>query len=150
MIFGGEAMVPSATTMAPQRILIVDDEPFSLEVARSIVELAGLEGIVVDSGESAVRQAQQGRFAAILMDIQMPGMDGVEASGRIRQIPGYEDVPILALTANAFAEDIARYLAAGISQVLTKPLDLDKLLQALQTWLDDRSASRADQADRPS
>ena len=135
---------------AGARILIVDDEPFSLEVARSIVELAGLEGIVVDSGESAVRQAQQGRFAAILMDIQMPGMDGVEASGRIRQIPGYEDVPILALTANAFAEDIARYLAAGISQVLTKPLDLDKLLQALQTWLDDRSASRADQADRPS
>ena len=68
--------------------------------------------------------------------IQMPTMDGIEATQRIRAIPACATMPILAVTANAFVADATRYLEAGIDQVLTKPLELNQLLLALNVWLD--------------
>jgi CheY-like chemotaxis protein len=70
----------------------------------------------------AVALAQKNRYAAIFMDMQMPKLNGVEATQQIRQLPGYRDIPIIAMTANAFAEDKAKCLAAGMNDFLTKPL----------------------------
>ncbi len=118
------------------RILVVDDDSSNLDVTRSLVEAAGLHADVVSSGEAALLRVRQETYALILMDIQMPMMDGIEATQRIRAIPACATMPILAVTANAFAADATRYLEAGIDQVLTKPLELNQLLLALNVWLD--------------
>ena len=118
-----------------ERVLVVDDEPLGREVTKAMVEMAGIEVDAVAGGEEAIQHAQRHRYALILMDIQMPVIDGTETTGRIRRLDGYSDVPILALTANAFAEDAARYLEAGMNQVLTKPVEMEELMRALESWL---------------
>ena len=124
------------------RILVVDDDSSNLDVTRSLVEAAGLHADVVSSGEAALLRVRQETYALILMDIQMPMMDGIEATQRIRAIPACATMPILAVTANAFAADATRYLEAGIDQVLTKPLELNQLLLALNVWLDRGQTAR--------
>ena len=75
--------------------------------------------------------AQKTVYAAIFMDMQMPNINGLEAARQIRQIPGYRETPIIAMTANAFAEDKARCLAAGMNDFLVKPFDPDTLFATL-------------------
>ena len=79
------------------------------------------------------------RYAAIFMDMQMPKLNGVEATQEIRQLPGYRDIPIIAMTANAFAEDKAKCLAAGMSDFLVKPFNSDQLFAILLRALSKRS-----------
>ena len=76
------------------------------------------------------------QYALILMDMQMPVMDGLEATRRIRQLPGYENTPILAMTANAFAEDKERCLEAGMNDFLTKPINPGQIFSSLLGWLE--------------
>ncbi|HLO62116.1 MAG TPA: response regulator [Azonexus sp.] len=118
------------------RILLVEDEPLNREVAIELIEdLAEVFVDVAETGEAAVLKAQESAYDLILMDLQMPGMDGFEATRRIRCLPGYADTPIIALTANVFAEDRERCLAAGMNDHLAKPVDPERLRAGLQRWL---------------
>jgi CheY-like chemotaxis protein len=88
-----------------------------------------------DDGVEAVRLSTENDYALILMDMQMPNMDGLEATRRIRQGRHGADTPIVAMTANAFAEDRARCLEAGMNDFLTKPVMPETLYGVVDTWL---------------
>ncbi len=126
---------------AGARVLIVEDNPVNQEVARLMLELAGLEVDVADNGAEAVERAAAARYDLVLMDMQMPVMDGLQATQRIRALPKSGQMPILAMTANAFAEDRAACLAAGMDDHVTKPVNPDELYATVLHWL--RHPSRA-------
>ncbi|MCJ8509435.1 ATP-binding protein [Rhizobium lemnae] len=113
-------------------ILIVEDNPVNQAVASGLLTAAGHRCEVVDGGLAALERIQHRSFDVVLMDLQMPGMDGFEATRRIRALGGeIGALPIIALTANAMREDIERSLAAGIDGHLSKPIDIDALLRLL-------------------
>jgi PAS domain S-box-containing protein len=103
------------------RVLVVDDELVNGEIASILLEDAGLKVDHAEDGIRAVDLAGQTVYGAILMDMQMPRMDGLDATRNILQLPGYANVPIVAMTGNAFAEDKARCLAAGMVDFIAKP-----------------------------
>jgi PAS domain S-box-containing protein len=117
------------------RILLAEDEPINQEVSRCLLEDAGLMVDLAEDGEVAVALAKQNRYALILMDMQMPNLNGIDATRAIRTLPGYEHTPILAMTANAFEEDRQRCIEAGMNEHIGKPVDPDKLYETLLKWL---------------
>jgi CheY-like chemotaxis protein len=125
---------------AGQRILVVDDEPVNREIALMQLEDADLLVDTAEDGAAAVALVQKNRYAAIFMDMQMPKLNGVDATRLIRQLPGYQDTPIIAMTANAFAEDKAQCLAAGMNDFLIKPFNPDELFAILLRLLSRRDA----------
>jgi PAS domain S-box-containing protein len=120
---------------AGTRILVVEDEPVNLEVMQFLLNEASLTPDVARDGQEAVEMARRGGYALILMDVQMPVMGGLEATRAIRQLPDMADVPILALTANAFDEDRAACLAAGMNDHIGKPVVPDILCKIVLQWL---------------
>ncbi|MEF8699993.1 MAG: PAS domain S-box protein [Candidatus Accumulibacter sp. UW20] len=113
------------------RILLAEDNPINIEVVQQMLHAAGLDVVVAPNGRIALEKARTERFDLILMDMQMPEMDGIEATQAIRCLPPYATTPILALTANAFAEDRRACLEAGMNEVLTKPVNPTQLYEAL-------------------
>ena len=124
---------------AGQRILVVDDEPINREVALMQLEAVDLVADTAEDGAEAVAMAQKNSYAAIFMDMQMPKLNGVESTQEIRQLPGYRDTPIIAMTANAFAEDKTRCIEAGMNDFLIKPFNPNELFATLL-----RSLSRSE------
>ena len=123
------------TSFAGTRILLAEDEPINREIAMIVLSDVGLLVDSAEDGEQAIALASRNAYALILMDMQMPKIDGLEATRRIRQLPGYSSLPIIALTANAFGEDKARCLAAGMTDFTTKPIDPDALYELLLSCL---------------
>ncbi len=117
------------------RVLLAEDEPVNGEVARTLLEAQGLVVDVAVDGVEAVALARQTPYALILMDIQMPNLNGVDATRAIRALPSHARTPVLAMTANAFAEDRKVCLAAGMDDHLPKPVIPDRLYEAVLTWL---------------
>jgi CheY-like chemotaxis protein len=117
-------------------VLLVEDNPLNQEINAQLLRLLGLEVEVAEDGLQAVaRLSQSTHFDLVLMDVQMPRMDGLEATRRVRQLPEHRHTPIIALTANAFAEDRQNCLEAGMDDFLAKPVDPQALAQALQRQL---------------
>lgn len=108
---------------AGQRVLLVDDDAFNREIGAILLQDVGLEVDLAEDGQQAVEMAGRAAYALILMDMQMPRLDGLEATRQIRCLPGLARTPIVAMTANAFKEDRLRCLQAGMDDYLTKPVD---------------------------
>ena len=104
------------------RLLLVEDDPLNQEVALILLGEIGWSIDVADNGQSAVDMASANDYQLILMDMHMPVMDGIEATRKIRQLPKGGELPILAMTANAFTEDKRLCLDAGMNDFLTKPV----------------------------
>ena len=132
------------------RLLLAEDNAINAEVITQIIHATELDIAVATNGRVALEMASEQRFALILMDMQMPVMDGLEATRAIRRISAYADTPILALTANAFAEDRRACLEAGMNDVLTKPVEPALLYQALARWLPASNLAAALSAPLPS
>ena len=132
---GPAAPSPRAAIAPAQRILLVEDDPVNRMVACELLEDFSVQVDAVDDGEKAVEMAAQGGYALILMDLQLPGMDGIAAARAIRSRDDGQDVRIVALTANAFDEDRERCFAAGMDDFIAKPILPERFHQVLEKWL---------------
>jgi signal transduction histidine kinase/DNA-binding response OmpR family regulator len=119
------------------RILVAEDQPVNQQVIREILEQAGMLVTVTNNGKDAVAAIAEGalHYDAVLMDLRMPVMDGYEATRLIRQLPGYCDLPVIALTAHAMGEERSRCHDAGMNDHLAKPIDVTQLMATLSHWL---------------
>ena len=114
---------------------MAEDDLVNAHVARAILEDAGLVVDVAADGREAVEMATRGGYRLVLMDMQMPNMDGLDATREIRRRLPAGRLPIVAMTANAFADDAARCFDAGMDDFVSKPVDPDRLYATLRRWL---------------
>jgi CheY-like chemotaxis protein len=121
-------------------VLLAEDEPINQEITRGLLEDAGLIVHTADNGEVAVQMAQANDYSLILMDMQMPIMNGIDATLAIRKLAGYAETPILAMTANVFTEDRDKCLASGMNDFIAKPADPEQMYRVLYRWLCGKSA----------
>jgi CheY-like chemotaxis protein len=125
---------PDYSALQGMRVLLAEDNLVNQLVAQQILKSAGIEVVTVENGDEAVKTIQRAPFDAVLMDIQMPVMDGYEATRQIRQQHSATELPIIAMTANAMQEDRELALEAGMNDHLGKPIDVDLLYQTLLRW----------------
>ncbi|MDD2743862.1 MAG: response regulator, partial [Rhodocyclaceae bacterium] len=126
-----EYEVPAFEALAGHHVLIVEDEPINREIAGELLSDAGVSSDCAEDGRQAVERVRNNHYDLILMDMQMPEMDGLEATRQIRQLPGCAMLPIVAMTANAFSEDRERCRVAGMTDFMSKPIDPDVLFATL-------------------
>ena len=131
---------PHAATDRDRRVLIVEDNPLNMEIATELVGMAGILTDTAENGKIAVNKmaaAPDGYYDLIFMDMQMPVMDGCEAARQIRNLDRRDarTIPIVAMTANAFAEDIEKTRQAGMNEHVAKPIDFERLKSVLERWL---------------
>ncbi|MFY3386036.1 response regulator [Paracidovorax sp. MALMAid1276] len=134
----------AAADTGPRRVLVVDDNPINLQVACGLLKHGGVAVDTAEDGQEAMERlaaAPPGTYSAVLMDIQMPVMDGLSATRALRAQEAWQRLPIVAMTANATHADIEAAFAAGMNAYLAKPLLEDHLWRALAPWVQPRRAA---------
>ncbi|MCH2242585.1 MAG: response regulator [Aquabacterium sp.] len=137
---------PAPDALAGVRVLVVEDDPVNSMLAIEMLRSAGADVDTVDSGPAALAWLRAQPADVVLMDWRMPGMDGLEATRRIRAGqagPAARRVPVIGLTANAFAEDRQACLDAGMDHVLTKPIERNRMLHDVRQWAKSAESARA-------
>ena len=121
--------------MMHERILIIEDNPLNMELASDLLEAAGFIVVGAMSAEEGIQWARSERPCLILMDIALPGMDGLSATALLKADPRTSDIPVVALTAQAMKGDADRALAAGCAGYLTKPIDTRAFARTVAGYL---------------
>ena len=122
--------------MANELILIVEDNPKNLKLVRDTLRVKGYRTIEAGTGEEGVRLAREQRPALILMDIQLPGISGIEAFGQLRADPATRPIPVIAVTASVMAEDRQKIMASGYDGFQGKPISMRELLETVRRILE--------------
>ncbi|HEB97554.1 MAG TPA: response regulator [Sedimenticola thiotaurini] len=125
----------SAAGLAGARILLVEDNDINRELATDLLTGVGIRVETAHNGQEAVERVQREAFDGVLMDIQLPVMDGYEATRRIREQERFADLPIIAMTANAMAGDRERCLEAGMNDHIAKPISVQEMFRTLARWI---------------
>ncbi|WED20566.1 response regulator [Vibrio sp. JC009] len=120
--------------LAGKKLLLAEDNVFNQEVAIELLSKFGIEAIVAETGQQAVDKLQTADFDGVLMDIQMPVMDGYEATARIRKMDGYLELPIIAMTANAMHDEVSAMMDCGMNDHIAKPINVENLRNKLIKW----------------
>ena len=123
-------------------VLVVEDEQVNRELMETLLTDVGLTIDLAEDGLSAIAFAKESLYDLILMDVQMPKMDGITATQHIRCLPHYDTVPILATTANAFVEDRQRCLDAGMDDYIAKPITPSELYSTILKWLEKNTTNQ--------
>ncbi len=131
-----------AAPLAGARILLVEDNAVNRELAHTVLEKRGMFVTMAENGEEALAALDGGSFDGVLMDCQMPVMDGYRATRKIRENPGYRDLPILAMTADAIVGDREKALAAGMNDHIAKPLDMKDVFGKMSRWIHPEEGNR--------
>jgi two-component system cell cycle response regulator DivK len=118
--------------MAGERVLVVEDNDKNMKLFRDVLQATGYSTLEATTGEQAVELALSQAPALVLMDVQLPGIDGVEALERMRQNERTASIPVLAVTAQAMSGDRERFLEAGFDGYLAKPVDVIELMEAVR------------------
>jgi len=130
-----EALHDDSAALAGARILLVEDNPFNQEVACDILDRARIMVEIANNGREAIDMLARERFDAVLMDCQMPVMDGYAATRELRANPQWRDLPVIAMTANAMVGDREKVLAAGMNDHIAKPINVDEMFATLARWV---------------
>ncbi|OED43928.1 hypothetical protein ACH42_08780 [Endozoicomonas sp. (ex Bugula neritina AB1)] len=126
----------SEKNLEGHKILLVDDDLRNTFALSKALQGQGLEVVIADNGQSALdRLEEESGIELILMDVMMPVMDGYEATRQLRQMDEFKDLPVISLTAKAMSDDRAKCLEAGANDYMTKPVDMDQLIEMLKVWL---------------
>jgi CheY-like chemotaxis protein len=124
----------------PQSILVVEDNDMNMQLVEYLLEEAGYEILKATSGEEALRLAASGSPSLVLMDIHLPGADGLSVAREMKATAGMEEVPILALTAHAMRGDRDRFLEAGCDGYISKPIDVKTFIPSIRRFLPEEDA----------
>ena len=122
--------------MAGELILIVEDNEKNLKLVRDVLQFKGYQTIEAGTGEDGVRLAKERHPALVLMDIQLPGIDGITALGQLRADAATRAIPVIAVTASAMTHDRQKIMAAGFDGYQTKPIKVKEFIEAVRAILD--------------
>ena len=122
--------------MTGELILIVEDNEKNRKLVRDVLQHTGYKTLEAETGEDGVRLAQESHPALVLMDIQLPGMNGIEALGRLRADAKTKKIPVIAVTASAMTHDRAKIMSAGFDGYQSKPINVKEFLVAVREMLD--------------
>lgn len=131
----GHPVLPQRPDGTPWIALLADDNPVNREVGVGMLRLLGLQVHTAEDGHQVLHKAQICRYDLVLMDLEMPGLDGLAATRRLRALPHLRQLPVIALTANAGADSRRDCMAAGMNDFLSKPIEVRVLVDALSRWL---------------
>lgn len=131
----GADSIEQRTQLRGATVLLVEDNEFNQEIARELLTSEGISVEIAENGQVAIEKLATQTFDGILMDCQMPVMDGFTATAKIRELDKFQHMPIIAMTANAMAEDRERVLAVGMNDHISKPIDVDHMFTVMARWI---------------